>query len=705
MRVRRFLIIAPLCVIVVLLGSYFWVPTYEQQGEINPQRIKEYVDASIGDAAILNPILSADSASSQIESQVFEGLLDYDENLRFRGRIARKWEITEQAYFYLNPNAPIAGLKEPDGPTLSTWLKQKIASLPADDNDLIAIESIKALPPRTFTRNLPPPKATKEEKPQAITIEAPERIRLTLNKVDSQLFDKLETILGKRYFQSFPSEKYVKWPDSIDAETRKKTAGKLLPATEHNPVILFHLRDDVFFHDGHRLDAEDVKFTYQSIVNPKNLSPRVPDYEPVKTVEIIDPVTVKVVYKRLYSPALGTWGMSILPEHRLNSKALAAEAKRRDKDPATFTMRQSEFNRNPVGSGPFVFEDWKSDQYIRLKRFERYWDGPPNYQRYVLRIIPDLLTQEMEFYAGTIDSYPVQPHQVKRLRSDARFQSFSRTAMGYSYVAYNLRRKPFDDVRVRRALGMAIDTEKIIRYVLYGQGEPMTGPFPKQTDYYDHGIKPLPYDPEGAVRLLHEAGWRRGADGYLQKEGRRMAFTLLTNHGNDLRKAIMAIAQDAWKKIGIEVRTDPVEWSVFIEKRINKLDFDAVVLGWSMPLEPDLFQIWHSSQTGPFQLNFAGYKDPAADRLIVKIREEYDHARQVEYCHRLHKLIADAQPYTFLYVGKSTSVLDRRLVIRKTQPDGTESIEPIRQTKSGSIMFHFNRWVRVPFAPNFTDQG
>ncbi len=108
----------------------------------------------------------------------------------------------------------------------------------------------------------------------------------------------------------------------IDQATLSAWAAELVPATEHNPVIQFDLRPNVRFHDGHEFDAFDVKFTYDAIMNPKNLSPRLADYEPVKAVEVIDPLKVKVVYKRLYSPAIGTWGMGILPEHLLNDEAL-----------------------------------------------------------------------------------------------------------------------------------------------------------------------------------------------------------------------------------------------------------------------------------------------------------------------------------------------------------------------------------------------
>jgi len=365
-------------------------------------------------------------------------------------------------------------------------------------------------------------------------------------------------------------------------------------------------------------------------------------------------------------------------------------------------MRQSAFNRHPVGCGPFVFREWKSDQFIILDRFDRYWEGPPNYKKYALRIIPDLLTQEMEFYAGTLDSYAVQPHQVKRLKDDPRFQSFSGLSFGYTYIGYNMRRQPFNDLRVRRALSMAIDVNKIIKFVLYKQAERITGPFVEQTDYYNHNVKPIPYDPQGALKLLAEAGWKPNAEGWLERDGKRLQFTLITNSGNDIRKAILAIAQDAWKQIGIDVRTDLLEWSVFNQQRVNKLDFDALVLGGSMGIEPDLYQIWHSSQTGPNQLNFVGFKNKAADDLIIKIRQEYNHAKQVQYCHQLHEIIAREQPYTFLYVGKWTAILDKRIVIREIDASGKVVYKKITPTKTGSYTFYFNKWIKLAKVPKLT---
>ena len=260
-----------------------------------------------------------------------------------------------------------------------------------------------------------------------ISVSAPARVKLILDEVDQDLFTNLKHLLGDQYFSSFRGPAI--FDDPIPQSTKKCSQfmpDELLPAIEHNPVIVFNLRENVKFHDGHIFDAHDVKFTYEAIMDPRNLSPRLADYEPVKKVEVIDPLTVRIVYKRLYSPAIGTWGMGILPEHLLNSQALKTEALALGQDVQKFTMRQSGFSRHPIGCGPFVFREWKSDQYIILDRFEDYWEGPPNYKKYIFRVIPDPLTQEMEFYAGTIDNYGVQPHQVKRLKEDPNYPEFFR---------------------------------------------------------------------------------------------------------------------------------------------------------------------------------------------------------------------------------------------------------------------------------------
>jgi len=693
MRVKRILILAPTLVGLFLLQSYFWVPTFEDQVKGDPGRLTRYIETSIGDASILNPTLAADSASAAIHTLVFEGLIDRDLDLSFRGRLAEAWEIFEEAYLTVDETQRL-----PDGApaTADGLLRFLERARTAGEPALTLVQRIELLPGRPSVGQIevtePGPEGRKPVKRQvAVTVRHPPRIKFTLREVDQDFFAKIDRLLGG-YVDRIDPSRFVKAADPIITRER---AAELVPPTEHNPVVLFRLRKGILFHDGHEFDSGDVKFTYEAIMAPENLSPRVPDFEPVKAVEPLGRYAVKITYKRLFEPGFGSWTMGILPEHLLNREALRAEAIRVGRDPKDFSLRHSQFNRSPIGSGPFQFDAWKTDQFIRLTRFDRYWEGAPNLREYLFRIIPDLLTAEVTFYAGTSDAYGAQPHQVERLRHDPRFQSFSRLGLGYTYIGYNMRRPIFQDVRVRKALGMAINVQEIIDYVLYGQAERTTGPYPKQTEFYDPTVEPLPYDPEGALTLLADAGWRRNAEGWLEKNGQPLAFTLITNSGNDVRKAVMVVAQNAWRRLGIKVETLTMEWAVFINERVDKGDFDALILGWSMGLDADLYQIFHSSQTGHFQLNFVGYANPAADALMVRIRQEYNRERQVAMARRLHRLIAVDQPYTFLFVGKGLTLLDRKLVRMVEGADGTPLYLTIVPDKLGGITFHFNQWVKT----------
>jgi len=706
MTTKRVLILVPIALLLLLVQSYFWVPTYRQQAKGNPGRLEDFIFASIGDATVLNPAISTSKSSNDIEFKVFDPLLDIDNDLQLRPRLASGWDICEEAYFYVNPSAEIPGRGALTAVEVAALLerarKQGTAAQPELAETLGNIRSVRVLPPRTYTvsRAVPGGGAGTVE----VTVSAPERIRLDLARVDPEVFDRLEPLLGRDYFRGFRAEAFVGAGSPVEPVDLSDAARELLPATEHNPVITFRLRPGVTFHDGHVFDAGDVKFTYEAIMDPRNLSPRTGNFEPVKGIEILDPLTVRVTYKTLNAVALYQWTMRILPQHLLDREALRREAAAAGRDPETFTIRDSAFNRNPVGCGPYRFREWKSDRHIILDRFENYWDGPPNFRRFIYRIIPDYLAWEMELYAGTVDYYEVPPWQVERLRGDPRFQEIAVPRLGYSYIAYNMRRPPLDDRRVRLALGKAIDVDRIIRYVLDGQGRRTTGPFAIQSDFYNHAVAPPEYDPEGAKRLLADAGWKPNRQGWLEKDGRRLQFTLITNNGNDKRKAVLAIAQNAWRQLGIDVRTDLLEWSVFIQERMHKLDFDAVVLGWAMTTpDPDQYEIWHSRQTDPEEMNYSGFSNREADRLIEKIRQEYDREAQIRYCHRLHELIAHEQPFTFLYVDTWNIVLDKRIVLEETDANGRTVYRKIPPPPIDDIYFLFNRWTRLQRPPERSD--
>ena len=694
MYTKNILIFFPLILILFLIQSFFWVPTYENQAVDNPARLLKYIPASGGDAQILNPILSADTSSSSINNLVFDGLIDLDKELKYRPRLAKSWVQYEEAYLAINLSWSFPGIgavKNQD-----EWSSFLINILSSNVKWKDNIRKIEIVDSEIF-----------EDKFEEIeyTYKQPPKIKFTLKKINQDFFKPIRKILGNDYFIKFPYQKYIKAKNPEHQSKIESQLKNILPVIEHNPVIIFNLRNDVAFHDGHRFDSGDVLFTYKSIMNPKGTSPRKSDYEPVKLARVIGPHKIKFVYKRLFSSAIGSWTMGILPEHLLNEKKLKDEARQRGRKPEKFIMRDSQFGRNPIGTGPFIFRKWKSDEAIELVRNANYWDHPPEYKEYIMRVIPDALTQEMEFYTGAVDNYSVQPHQVSRFSKENKFQSFSSIGYFYSYIGYNIRNPLFADSQIRTALGMAININPIIKYLLYGEGERVTGPYPKITEWYDPDIKPLPYDPTNALKILNSYGWKKNADGWLEKEGKLFEFNLITNSGNSIRKNILTIVQESWRKIGVKCNTQLFEWAVFLNDFVNPLKYDALVLGWSMGTDPDLYQIWHSSQAGPNQLNFVGYKNPQVDQLITRIRKEYDRSKQVKMARELHRLIALDQPYTFLYVSKSTQVLDKNIVIVEKDDRGNKNYSKIYPTKDGRINYYFNKWKKLPRTHQFTSAG
>ena len=338
---KLLLLAAPTLVSLFLLQSYFWVPTFENQARGDPGRLTRFISSSIADAVILNPTISADSASSEIDALVFEGLIDRDLDLSFRGRLAESWEVTEEAYLFADETVRLA-----DGAaaTPETLLARLRAAQAARSPALRGVEAMTVVPAETSTVSMAPPAAARRPggpapapPPPPVGIRRPPRIKFTLRAVDQDFFANLDRLLGG-YLERLDPLRYVTAPDPA---TARAAAEAHVRPTEENPVIVFRLRRGVRFHDGRELTARDVRFTYETIMDPRNLSPRVPDFEPIKAVETPDPYTVRVTYKELFQPGFESWAMGILPEHRLNREALAAEARAAGKDPAAFSVRDS----------------------------------------------------------------------------------------------------------------------------------------------------------------------------------------------------------------------------------------------------------------------------------------------------------------------------------------------------------------------------
>ncbi|MBD3426341.1 MAG: peptide-binding protein [Candidatus Omnitrophica bacterium] len=414
--------------------------------------------------------------------------------------------------------------------------------------------------------------------------------------------------------------------------------------------IVFHLRKDAKWHDGTSLTASDVEFTYRTILDPETGCPYISSYRDIEKITVIDPYTIRFDYSRPYAPALLKFGMGIIPEHLYSGFD---------------DLRKSPYARAPVGTGPYKFVKWQSGQFIILKANPDYYEHRPHIKRYVYRIIPDQAVQFLELVAGGIDSMNLNPYQF-HYRSETRqfrerINKYSYLAHSYTYIGYNLEDPLFSDRKVRKALSYAINKKEIIEAVLLGLGEPCTGPFLKNTPYYAQDAASYDYDPGKARHLLKEAGWEdNDKDGVLEKDGRRFSFILATNQGNQVREDIATIVQRQWSSIGVRAEIQVVAWSAFIDQFVNKKNFQATILGWTLPIDPDLYAVWHSDSAEPGGLNFISYSDKSVDRLIEEGRRQFDKQERARIYRKIHRMIAEDAPYTFLYFPHATPAVNKR---------------------------------------------
>ena len=419
--------------------------------------------------------------------------------------------------------------------------------------------------------------------------------------------------------------------------------------SEDGLTITFHLREGVKWHDGEPFTAHDVMFTYKTMVDPKTPTSYAGDFQQVEKAEVLDDYTFRVTYPKPFAPALTSWGISIIPRHLLEGKDLTV----------------SPLSRQPVGTGPYRFVKWTTGQEIILRANPDYFEGKPYIAEYNFRVIPDPATMFLELKAGGVDWMGLTPIQYKRQTDDKKFNNtfkkYKYLSFGYTYLGYNHLVPLFQDRRVRQAISYAVDKESIIEGVLMGLGVPATGPFKPDMWVYNPDVKKYPHDPEKAKELLKEVGWKdTDNDGILDKDGKPFEFTILTNQGNAQRANTGVIIQSNLKDVGIDIKVRVVEWAAFLKEFIEKKNFEAIIMGWTIPPDPDLFDVWHSSKTAGRELNFISYKNEELDKLIVEARHEFDQEKRKQYLYRVQEILAEDQPYTFLYIPESLPCISVR---------------------------------------------
>ncbi|AKR43299.1 peptide-binding protein [Methylophilus sp. TWE2] len=417
-------------------------------------------------------------------------------------------------------------------------------------------------------------------------------------------------------------------------------------------TITFKLKPGLQWADGKPLTSADILFTWQLITDENTHSPYASDYQLVTKAEAPDAHTFIVHYSQPFAPALESWAsLQVLPKHKLAGQ----------------DIRTTSFAQKPLGSNYYQLKEWRHGEYIKLEKNPKSVLGSANIDHLIERIIPDTAAQFLELMADNIDSMSMDPITYARIipsrpALQARLNQFKELGNSYTYLGFNLKRKPFDDVRVRKAINYAIDKQEIIDGVYLGLGITIASPYKPGTRWSNPDLIPYTFDPAKAKQLLAEAGFEdTNGDGVVDRDGKKLSFEILTNLGNKQREKTAVIIQRRLKEVGIETHIRTLEWASLLTNFIKPGDFDAVVMGWGLGLDPDQYNIWHSSQQKPGQFNFIGYNNPAVDKLLEQGRLEFDPEKRMQIYHEFAEVLYEDSPLVYLSAGYGLTAIHKRV--------------------------------------------
>ena len=410
----------------------------------------------------------------------------------------------------------------------------------------------------------------------------------------------------------------------------------------------FNLHTNVTWHDGKPLTAEDIKFTFDTLISPKTNTVRrghfVINGKPI-TFKVLSKYTVQAKLPEPYAPFISVLDMGILPKHILENE----------------DINTTNFNRNPIGTGPFTFIEWRPDQFIRLKQNPNYFKTPAKLNGIVMRIIPDSSTSLVALKKGEIDISGVPSKDVERIKTVPYLDFYTYSRLTYSYIGLNVKKEPFTNINVRQAIAYAINKQTIIDSVLRGYGEPAHIPSSPLSWAYPNASKlfTYSYNPKKAKQLLINAGYTYNATTKkMEKNGQALTFKIIVGQGSKEGERIAQITQRFLSNIGIDMRIQILEWSSLL-KTIHSTSlpkpFDAVMLGWGFDINDpdDAYTSWHGSQY-PNGGNFNGFTNATADTLLDQGRSELNKEKRKAIYAKFFNIVSKETPYVFLFHPKST---------------------------------------------------
>ncbi|HEU0264301.1 MAG TPA: ABC transporter substrate-binding protein [Geobacterales bacterium] len=425
--------------------------------------------------------------------------------------------------------------------------------------------------------------------------------------------------------------------------------------TENGRVYTFFLRHDVTWHprEGEQpkpFTADDVLFTYRIMMHPKTITPLKVRYEFIDKTEKVDDFTVRFTLKRPILNALAKFSFKIIPQHGPRNP--------------NFLTRDDPFVQNPIGTGPYMFDSVSGDRSIILKANPNYFKGRPNIDQFISRPFADQNIMTEALMLKAIDMIVlVNPRDLTRIQGSSDFILQPYNALSYSFFGYNFRNPVLADKRVRKAFTLAVNRQEMLDSFFNGQGTIISGPFAPGSWAYNLDVEPIPYDPQQARSLLQDAGYTPGPDGIMQKNGVPLSLSLkvpIEKESEAVKRVVLAF-KNYLKAIGVDVRVEFREWQSWKEDVFLEHDFDIIFASWVFDDSADISSLFHSAEIGPWKNNFGAYSNPQVDSLIVESKLTLDHEKRRTINRKLHAILADENPYTFLWTLTNYTAYNRKV--------------------------------------------
>lgn len=484
-------------------------------------------------------------------------------------------------------------------------------------------------------------------------------LKIALRSDPIRLNPVLATDANSMFVNSFMFNALVKYDENLEITPDLAESWTIF---EEGRKVVFNLKQGVKWHDGRELTAHDVVFTMEKVLDPYTNTYNAGLFK-VDGKDIVftslDDYTIEASLPQSFAPFLNNLTLiPVVPKHILEKE----------------DINTGDFSRNPVGTGPFIFKEWKTSDRVVVTANSNYFKGMPLLESIEFRIIPSpegariaLLSEQIDAAGLSSEDLFVMSY-MKEIPSHIQIEKWK--DFTYFYLGFDLTNPIFADINVRKAINYAVDQEKITKAVLHNSGAPLYGPLPIPSWAYTYETEKYPYNLDKAKDLLENSGWKMTSGGIREKDGKKLSFKVIYRTGSRASEGACIHLQSYLKAAGIEINLQALDFGALI-RSLYPEQFEGVVFNWAEPFDPDIFTEWHSSQMGDEGMNFMSYHNPEVDYLLEQARTIVDKEIRKQLYKEIQIKISQDAPYVFLWNQESAMGYHRRIKgLSKPSPAG-----------------------------------